>query len=791
MTSPDSWPHGVSSLNDHKRFMKLMFGQEGTDLTEQIPWHKWVGIDDPRKTCFLGFVRNFRTSGRLEEIRDCFGIFDEQMDWEANNGAYFQNAHQMHNVQGSGHRPYYLCAFINGNNCLCNVSFEGSKKWDKCSCSRTANAFPSGRKFEALLTETLKSNWKNCFDDDNSVASAPHWLRDGTYHTLFNKYTHAMGQGISFHRDSAITYSELDPITSFTLCSPGVLLVKIASDEKRVTSKTAKRYIKCLLIFQEEWDAVVMSGQFQKVLVHCVPERTKWFEILETKACKDESEVQWEIANAVDHDPHWAKFQEYCQRLENDPELAGSLHAVRHNVTIRWHRNHLIDSQCPFAKVKVPGPLSQSAAAVAVPWTTYPPGYSSSQPSTQAASSGSRSSVEIQSATIVPGQTVHFVPPGRPKAVPRWKATAAAAEDSAPVAEDSAPVAEDSVGAAAVAEDSAPVAEDSVSPAANDVHMLDMSTVEPEPAVESSGNRLLWNLLNSAVNGRVQDSSPKFVASNLWMHRMCPDPQEMRNQMAFCQQLLERVRGVQTFARKLADDFDSLSVDRLDVNDRLPSDQWLTDLNLSTQIVQAKMATLTQLKELGLNFLSESGHENFQNCFASNKGIRRCIVTHQHFKEILRVNGFIDLETTEQRGFLILNLTREDSEHIRLSEVTRPCSQFDHEKRVEGRVVLEGLELSLVDADDDDNGLEIPGGTRRLTVHSEKILGIIVAKNSALTPEKLGNLVVHYLISVMDLVERMQRSHKTTANPVISIWLSAKEKRLAFSVASKKLKTTK
>ena len=318
-----------------------------------------------------------------------------------------------------------------------------------------------------------------------------------------------------------------------------------------------------------------------------------------------------------------------------------------------------------------------------------------------------------------------------------------------------------------------------------------MSTVEPEPAVESSGNRLLWNLLNSAVNGRVQDSSPKFVASNLWMHRMCPDPQEMRNQMAFCQQLLERVRGVQTFARKLADDFDSLSVDRLDVNDRLPSDQWLTDLNLSTQIVQAKMATLTQLKELGLNFLSESGHENFQNCFASNKGIRRCIVTHQHFKEILRVNGFIDLETTEQRGFLILNLTREDSEHIRLSEVTRPWSQFDHEKRVEGRVVLEGLELSLVDADDDDNGLEIPGGTRRLTVHSEKILGIIVAKNSALTPEKLGNLVVHYLISVMDLVERMQRSHKTTANPVISIWLSAKEKRLAFSVASKKLKTTK
>ena len=453
MTSLDSWPHGVSSLNDHKRFMKLMFGQEGTDLTEQIPWHKWVGIDDPRKTCFLGFVRNFRTSGRLEEIRDCFGIFDQQMKWETNNGAYFQNAHQMHNVQGSGHRPYYLCAFINGNNCLCNVSFEGSKKWDKCSCSRTANAFPSGRKFEALLTETLKSNWKNCFDnDDNSVTSAPHWLRDGTYHTLLNKSTHARGQGISFHRDSAITYSELDPITSFTLCSPGVLLVKIASDEGRVTSKLAKKYTKCLLIFQEEWDAAVMSGQFQKVLVHCVPERTKWPEILETKAWKDDSDVQCEIANAVDHDPHWAKFQQYCQRLKNDPELAGS-HAVRHNVTIRWHRNHLIDSHCPFAKVKVPepGPLTTQSAAAAVPWTTYPPGWSSSQPSTQAGSRVSVS-VDIQSATILSGQTqtVNFVPPGRPQVVtlPRWKTQkAAAASHSAPVKVK----AEDSVSAAAAA----------------------------------------------------------------------------------------------------------------------------------------------------------------------------------------------------------------------------------------------------------------------------------------------------------------------------------------------------
>ena len=126
MTSPkDSWPDGVSSLNDHKSFMKLMFGKEGTDLTEQIPWDQWVGIDDPRKTCFLGFVTDFRTSGRLAEICDCFAIFNEQMNWESQNGAYYQNAQHMHNVEGKGPGPYYLCAFINGNNCECKVSFEG------------------------------------------------------------------------------------------------------------------------------------------------------------------------------------------------------------------------------------------------------------------------------------------------------------------------------------------------------------------------------------------------------------------------------------------------------------------------------------------------------------------------------------------------------------------------------------------------------------------------------------------------------------------------------------------
>ena len=167
-------------------------------------------------------------------------------------------------------------------------------------------------------------------------------------------------------------------------------------------------------------------------------------------------------------------------------------------------------------------------------------------------------------------------------------------------------------------------------------------------------------------------------------------------------------------------------------------------------------------------------------------------MTHQHFKEILRVNGFIDLESTEQYGYLILNLTREDSEHIRLSEAEGKLSRFDHEQKVEGKVVLEGLELSLVDADDDEDSMEIPGGTRRLTVRTERILGVINAKHSrALNAQKVGSVVAHYLISVMDLVERMRSHHKTTANPVISIWLSNKETRIGNSGSRKKLKSAR
>lgn len=107
-------------------------------------------------------------------------------------------------------------------------------------------------------------------------------------------------------------------------------------------------------------------------------------------------------------------------------------------------------------------------------------------------------------------------------------------------------------------------------------------------------------------------------------------------------------------------------------------------------------------------------------------------------------------------------------------------------------MVLEGLELSLVDADDDEDSMEIPGGTRRLTVRTERIRGVIITKHSrAQNAQKVGSVVAHYLISVMDLVERMRSHHKTTANPVISIWLSNKETRIGNSGSRKKLKSAR
>lgn len=150
-------------------------------------------------------------------IEVSFNIFQDQQNWEAEQGNMSQVADRIHDVTGSNKRArYYRQATVNGNSCDCRVVFGGEDKWKKASCPRAANAHLHGQTFENCVRENMQTNRKDFFPDDDM----PHWLESGTLHALFNEYNHT-GNALDFHDDVGHTYNALDPICSFTFTSPG------------------------------------------------------------------------------------------------------------------------------------------------------------------------------------------------------------------------------------------------------------------------------------------------------------------------------------------------------------------------------------------------------------------------------------------------------------------------------------------------------------------------------------------------------------------------------------------
>ena len=70
--------------------------------------------------------------------------------------------------------------------------------------------------------------------------------------------------GISPHSDASATYSNVDPITSFSFGHGGVLTL---GPKKGPVTR---------MLFQEGGDALVMAGDFQAEFCHGVPARSTW-----------------------------------------------------------------------------------------------------------------------------------------------------------------------------------------------------------------------------------------------------------------------------------------------------------------------------------------------------------------------------------------------------------------------------------------------------------------------------------------------------------------------------------
>lgn len=258
------WPNGVKT--DCQNFLKLF------DLTDKLPYRSSETCRHGNRS-FLSLITNIPES--LKNLKIGFQLFDEQKSRLLTDD--YSRAHccdRLHDVTAKQKKTvHYRGCQINGNGCVCRVSFGGDELFKNARLPVFADAYPSGTRFDNILFQTMKKNCEKHFRM-SKTDSQPWWLRAGS---LFNRYDLNKDEGIGWREDAALTYTEMDPIASFTYTHAGVLLIR------QTFSRPLKKYhadeFKLLLVFQQPHDCLVMGGLFQTEFQHSVPPRHEWDEI--------------------------------------------------------------------------------------------------------------------------------------------------------------------------------------------------------------------------------------------------------------------------------------------------------------------------------------------------------------------------------------------------------------------------------------------------------------------------------------------------------------------------------
>ena len=320
-----SWPNGVTSWKDTVKFAQLVFGTDVhvEDYSQRLPH-----LSDKS---FLLFAKGACREGtplyqvpalivpQLEEIR----VFEE------GRGNYARPTKSQQMLQGSGVHTYYWTAQLTRAPCTCRTPFGGDKHMKHvptCSSNWTV-----GNQFARLWDATLLRN----YEEFQNRSLRPVWL-DKSWQALWNWNDHNQGHGIDLHSDKSDTYSSLDPITSLSFGHGGVLTLGA-----KIGQPATK------MLFQENGDALVMAGEFQREFVHGVPPRHTWGVLKEQAMFTGMKD--WEKLGL-------AREIELHQRA-----VAGEMH-VRANCTIRWHATHLVG--CPMRPVQGSGHGSRTELVV-------------------------------------------------------------------------------------------------------------------------------------------------------------------------------------------------------------------------------------------------------------------------------------------------------------------------------------------------------------------------------------------------------------------------------------------
>ena len=298
-----SWPFGVTSWDDTVKFAQLLFGVDVAfeNYAERLPHRS--------NKSFLLFAKGACAEGRpFFEIGDFIAPqLEEIQQWEENvrnNNARPTKSQQM--LQADGWTVYYWSAQVTRAPCLCRFIF-GADAHQKHVPTSSA-MWKAGSRFEKLWDATLMKNYEAFQNRD----LRPTWL-DKSWQVLWNWNDHNKNHGISPHSDESATYSNVDPITSFSFGHGGVLTL---GPKKGPVTR---------MLFQEGGDALVMAGDFQAEFCHGVPARSTWKDL---KLLPMFTTVQ-----------EWEKVG-LQQEIALHEGAAPEAKHVRMNCTLRWHSTH-------------------------------------------------------------------------------------------------------------------------------------------------------------------------------------------------------------------------------------------------------------------------------------------------------------------------------------------------------------------------------------------------------------------------------------------------------------------
>ena len=250
-----SWPFGVTSWDDTVKFARLLFGADVAfeNYAERMPHRS----DKSFLLCCYSpkaLVLREGLSSRLE----IWLRLEEIQQWEQNmRNNYARPTKSQQMLKSDGWTVYYWSAQVTRAPCLCRSIF-GADAHQKHVPTSSA-MWTAGTRFQKLWDATLMKNYEACPNRDLH----PIWL-DKSWQVLWNWNDHNQDHSISPHSDESASYSDLDPITSFSFGHGGVLTL---GDKKGSVTK---------MLFQQGGDALVMAGDFQAEFWHGVPARSTW-----------------------------------------------------------------------------------------------------------------------------------------------------------------------------------------------------------------------------------------------------------------------------------------------------------------------------------------------------------------------------------------------------------------------------------------------------------------------------------------------------------------------------------